>query len=85
MPKETYLLCTEHRADDTHNVMILERNGNYDCYLMEHDGEGHETPYLFMFGLPMGQQTYSEAVDMAIANALNYRWMFDYHWTMENN
>lgn len=74
--KETKLFCAEFKADETHNVMILVHNGCYDCYLMEHDETG-ETPYMFMFGLPIKQQSYSEAIEIAAANAKNYSWLFE--------
>lgn len=65
------LFCTEHIADPTHNVMIVARNGQYDCYLMEHE-DGHETPYFFMFGLPTNENTFDEAVSIALANVPDY-------------
>ena len=74
------LSCSEHVADQNHNVMILTRNGFYDCYVMEHNTSGHEhdeTPYLFMFGLPVNENSLQDAVDIAIANVQNYSWLFD--------
>ena len=68
--------CTEHVVDDEHNVLIMHRNGLYDCYIMQHIGSV-ETSFLYMFGLNDkdldGEQ---EAVDIAIANAPDYYDLF---------
>ena len=71
------LFCSEHIADPNHNVLILARNGSYDCYVSEHDDNGHETPFFFMFGLPISENTHAEAVDIAIANVPDYGFLFD--------
>ena len=75
------LLCREIPVDENHNVMILFRNGCYDCYVMQHDGE-HSTPYLYMFGQlryqPDAQnQTLDDIVETAVANAPEYYFLFD--------
>lgn len=75
------LLCREFPVDATHNVMMLYRNNQYDCYVMSHDESG-ETPYSFMFGiLPKQPDTdnvsLAEAIEMAITNAPNYYFLTD--------
>ena len=75
------LLCREFPVDATHNVMMLYRNNQYDCYVMSHDENG-ETPYFFMFGI-IPKQPYienislDEAIEMAIANAPIYYFLTD--------
>ena len=70
------LSCSEIRIDETHNILIVTRNGSYDCYIMEHDDNG-ETPYFFMFGLPTAQQSFQDAVDEAAASAPDYYYLFE--------
>lgn len=70
------LTCREIPVDENHNVMILFRNGCYDCYVMRHD-EDHSTQYFYMFGLPRYQpyaenETVASVIDTAIAVAPDY-------------
>ena len=68
--------CKEYKVDDNHNILVLERGDLYDFYLME-VSEPLGTPYQYMFGLPIEQQPYEEAVEIAIANAPDYYDMFE--------
>jgi len=70
------LSCSEYLVDENHSIMIVTRNGSYDCYVMEHDDNG-ETPYFFMFGLPITQQSFQDAVDEAVASAEDYYYLFE--------
>ena len=71
------LTCREIAIDENHNIMILYRNGQYDCYIMEHDEYG-ETPYIFMFGMPCKQAksefrvTFEGIVDIVTSVAEEY-------------
>lgn len=72
-----YLDCAEYRVDNTHTVMIMRHNNCYDSYVMLDDHNGCSTPFLFMFGTPIGQMTYAEIVDMTITVAPDYYDMFE--------
>lgn len=69
--------CVEQEVDSTHNVLVLDRETVYDCYVMEHD-ETTETPFLYMFGItPDNVNSFEDAVEIAIANAPDYYDMFE--------
>ena len=71
------LTCSEYRVDDTHTVMIMKRDNCHDCYVMEQKPGELGTPFLFMFGTPIGQMTYNQLVDMTIRVAPDYYYLFD--------
>ena len=68
--------CIEHAVDDEHNVLVMLRNGLYECYVMQHFNNV-ETPFLHMFGLPE-ESVHGEqgAIEIAVANAPDYYDMF---------
>ena len=64
--------CIEHVVDDDHNVLVMHRNGLYECYVMEHIGD-NETPFEYMFGLSEDNvHSEQDALEIAIANAPDY-------------
>lgn len=69
------LFCSELCSGPNHNVLIIARNGMYDCYVMKHDNDGGETPYFYMFGLPTKDYPFREAADIAVDNAPDYYWL----------
>ena len=69
--------CVEQEVDSTHNVLVMERNMVYDCYVMEHD-DNTETPFLYMFGItPDNVHSFEDAVEIAVANAPDYYDLFE--------
>lgn len=54
------------------SVIVMKENGFYDCYIRD-----EHTPYKFMFGLPVQQQSRSEAMAMAVANIPDYLKLLD--------
>lgn len=71
------LNCREYCVDDNHTVMIIRHDNEIDSYVMEHDGNGNSTPFLFMFGHEAGTVPYSQIVEMTICNAPNFYYMFE--------
>ena len=65
-------LCDEYG----HRIMILKEDGMFDCYVRRQSIDS-DTPYLFMFGLPVSENTASEAMEIAIANVPLYAFLFD--------
>ena len=68
--------CVEIEVDSTHNILIMERNSVYDCYIMEQDGS-LETPYFYMFGLVMDDVGLDNAIEIAVANAPDFYDLID--------
>ena len=54
-------------------VMLLMEDGRFDFYVRQEN-----TPYNFMYGVPMDQQDFTEAFETAIANVPNYMFMFEW-------
>ena len=54
-------------SEADYTIVVIETEKDYDCYIQD---ENH--PLLYMFGLPKGQQSAQEAMDIAIANAPDF-------------
>lgn len=63
--------------DDGHTILMFRENKYFQCYVKRCDQDGSETDYKFMFGLPTNENTAQEAMDIAVANAPEYDFMFE--------
>ena len=67
------VLCKEFKLDNTHSVLIMKRDGCFDSYVMQKDPEEPlGTPFMYMFGTPVGSMPYYKVVEMTIRNAPDY-------------
>lgn len=66
------LRCTEHTVDNDHSVLIVEREGLYECFV-----GAKQYAFEYMFGLPVDQQSFEDACKIAIANAPDYYDLFE--------
>ena len=65
---------------DRHSVLVIRDGNEFECYLKKRDAEG-STPYMFMYGVPINQNPAREVLDIAVANADDYNFLFeDKHW-----
>lgn len=64
--------ATEYKVDDHHHVLIMQRDGNYEAYVMTIDDNGTETGFTLMFGIRIGDMPYHRLVDCACGDAMNY-------------
>ena len=59
-------------GDNFYTITLIEiENVTYDAYI-----DNGQEPMKYMFGLPVAQQSAEEAMEMAIANAPDYVYMF---------
>lgn len=68
-----------HRINQQNIFLMLTRSNKeeYELYLKKTYGDGSSTPFMFMFGLPVEQQTALESIDMAATIAEDYDFLFD--------
>ena len=72
-----HVICDEYKIDDQHNVLIMRHDKVFDSYIMWHDDKGHTTPFLYMFGTPVGSMPYFKIVEMTCVVAPDYYRLFD--------
>ena len=60
-------------------ILLLTKSNKdeYELYLKKTYNDGSSTPFMFMFGLPVEQQSALEAIDMAATIAEDYDFLFD--------
>lgn len=59
--------------DNFYTIMLIEiESDTYDAYI-----DNGKEPMKYMFGVPVDQQSAEEAMEMAIANAPDYVYMFE--------
>lgn len=65
-------------STDTHSVLVVRDGDEFECYLKRRN---ESYPYMFMYSVPVKQDPVREVLDIAIANAENYDFLFeDEHW-----
>ena len=64
------------RVSPQYTVMVVHFGNEYECYGKKHYENG-ETPFMYMFGCLCEINSFSESVDMAVANVPLYDRMFD--------
>lgn len=67
------LPCIEYRYNEKYSVMVILRNGVWQCFGMKHCSDGCETAYQYMFGLmEKHMKDIREAIETACANVEGY-------------
>lgn len=65
--------------DGTPYILLLTRSNEeeYELYLKKEYSDGSVSPFMFMYGVPVVQQTAMEALAIAAGVAEDYDFLFD--------
>lgn len=67
-------------STENYTAMVIRDGKEFECYLKKHYEDGN-TPYMFMYSVPIDQDPICEVVDTAITIAEDYDFLFeDEHW-----